>query len=230
MRNNICVFCGASEGVNPAYAEQARQLGQLLAAQGRRLIYGGGKKGLMGIVADAVLAAGGEAVGIIPERLVEAETAHRGLTELEVVPDMHTRKARMAALADGFIALPGGIGTLEELFEIWTRGQIGYHNKPVGLLNVNGFYRPLSQFLEHVADQGFMRHDYLGTLHISESAQTLLQQFDDYQPKITTAGRNKPAAQPAVLPLSALHFPPNSATITAHFSRENGTAHEVCLF
>ena len=111
MRNNICVFCGASEGVNPAYAEQARQLGQLLAAQGRRLIYGGGKKGLMGIVADAVLAAGGEAVGIIPERLVEAETAHRGLTELEVVPDMHTRKARMAALADSFIALPGGIGT-----------------------------------------------------------------------------------------------------------------------
>lgn len=106
MRNNICVFCGASEGVNPAYAEQARQLGQLLAAQGRRLIYGGGKKGLMGIVADAVLAAGGEAVGIIPERLVEAETAHRGLTELEVVPDMHTRKARMAALADSFIALP----------------------------------------------------------------------------------------------------------------------------
>ncbi|HIE0170533.1 TPA: TIGR00730 family Rossman fold protein [Serratia marcescens] len=183
MRNNICVFCGASEGVNPAYAEQARQLGQLLAAQGRRLIYGGGKKGLMGIVADAVLAAGGEAVGIIPERLVEAETAHRGLTELEVVPDMHTRKARMAALADSFIALPGGIGTLEVLFEIWTWGQIGYHNKPVGLLNVNGFYRPLSQFLEHVADQGFMRHDYLGTLHISESAQTLLQQFDDYQPK-----------------------------------------------
>ena len=120
MRNNICIFCGASEGNNPAYVEHARQLGHLLATQGRRLVYGGGKKGLMGVVADAVLEAGGEAIGIIPQRLVEAETAHRGLTELEIVPDMHTRKARMAELADGFIALPGGIGTLEELFEIWT--------------------------------------------------------------------------------------------------------------
>ncbi|GAA3612867.1 TIGR00730 family Rossman fold protein [Gibbsiella greigii] len=183
MRNNICVFCGASEGVNAAYATQARELGHTLATQGRRLIYGGGKKGLMGIVADAVLEAGGEAIGIIPERLVEAETAHRGLTKLEVVPDMHTRKARMAELAEAFIALPGGIGTLEELFEIWTWGQIGYHSKPVGLLDVQGFYQPLSNFLKHVANQGFMRHDYLATLFLSESAQTLLQQFDDYQPK-----------------------------------------------
>ncbi|CAI0779665.1 LOG family protein yvdD [Serratia rubidaea] len=183
MRHNICVFCGASEGVNPDYADHARTLGHALATQGRRLIYGGGKKGLMGIVADAVLEAGGEVIGIIPERLVEAETAHRGLTKLEVVPDMHTRKARMAAQADAFIALPGGIGTLEELFEIWTWGQIGYHNKPVGLLDVNGFYRPLNHFLQHVADQGFMRHDYLDTLHTSDSASVLLQQFDDYQPK-----------------------------------------------
>ncbi|KFK94464.1 MULTISPECIES: TIGR00730 family Rossman fold protein [unclassified Serratia (in: enterobacteria)] len=183
MRNNICVFCGASEGINPAYAENARNLGRVIAAKGRRLVYGGGKKGLMGIVADAVLQAGGEVIGVIPERLVEAETAHRGLTKLEVVPDMHTRKARMAELADGFIALPGGIGTLEELFEIWTWGQIGYHNKPVGLLNVNDFYRPLSGFLQQVADQGFMRQDYLDTLHISDSAQTLLQQLDDYQAK-----------------------------------------------
>ncbi|MFI8416948.1 TIGR00730 family Rossman fold protein [Serratia sp. NPDC078593] len=183
MRSNICVFCGASEGVTSDYAENARKLGHTLATQGRRLIYGGGKKGLMGIVADAVLEAGGEVVGIIPERLVEAETAHRGLTSLEVVPDMHTRKARMAAMADGFIALPGGIGTMEELFEIWTWGQIGYHSKPVGLLDVNGFYHPLNAFLQHVADQGFMRHDYLSTLHLSDSPQTLLQQFDDYQVK-----------------------------------------------
>ncbi|AYM90585.1 TIGR00730 family Rossman fold protein [Serratia sp. 3ACOL1] len=183
MRNNICIFCGASEGNNPAYVEHARQLGHLLATQGRRLVYGGGKKGLMGVVADAVLEAGGEAVGIIPQRLVEAETAHHGLTELEIVPDMHTRKARMAELADGFIALPGGIGTLEELFEIWTWGQIGYHSKPVGLLDVNGFYHPLSQFLQHVADQGFMRHDYLKTLHISDSPAALIQLFDDYQPQ-----------------------------------------------
>jgi uncharacterized protein (TIGR00730 family) len=183
MHNNICVFCGASKGINSAYADTARRLGQTLAVQGRRLIYGGGKKGLMGIVADAVMAAGGEAIGIIPERLVEAETAHRGLTTLEVVSDMHTRKARMAALADGFIALPGGIGTLEELFEIWTWGQIGYHIKPVGLLDVEGFYRPLNDFLRHVADQGFMNHDYLDTLYISEAPQILLCQFDDYQPK-----------------------------------------------
>jgi uncharacterized protein (TIGR00730 family) len=138
----------------------------------------------MGIIADAVLEAGGQAIGIIPERLVEAETAHRGLSELEIVPDMHTRKARMAELADGFIALPGGIGTLEELFEIWTWGQIGYHSKPVGLLDVNGFYHPLTQFLHHVADQGFMRHDYLNTLYISDSAQTLMQHFDGYQPTV----------------------------------------------
>ncbi|PVZ84776.1 TIGR00730 family Rossman fold protein [Serratia sp. S1B] len=132
MRNNICVFCGASEGNHPAYVENAQKLGHIIATQGRRLIYGGGKKGLMGVVADAVLNAGGEVVGIIPQRLVEAETAHRGLSELEIVPDMHTRKARMAELADGFIALPGGIGTLEELFEIWTWGQIGYHNLSFG--------------------------------------------------------------------------------------------------
>lgn len=181
MRNNICVFCGASEGNDPAYAENARKLGHTIATQGRRLVYGGGKKGLMGIVADAVLEAGGEVVGIIPQRLVEAETAHRGLTELEVVPDMHTRKARMAELADGFVALPGGIGTLEELFEIWTWGQIGYHSKPVGLLNINDFYRPLTQFLQQVANQGFMRQDYLDTLHISDSPLALMQQFDDYQ-------------------------------------------------
>ena len=183
MRNTICVFCGASEGNNPAYVENARLLGHTIATQGRRLVYGGGKKGLMGIVADAVLEAGGEVTGVIPQRLVEAETAHRGLTELEVVADMHTRKARMAELADGFIALPGGIGTLEELFEVWTWGQIGYHNKPVGLLNINDFYRPLSHFLQQVADQGFMRHDYLNTLHIRDSPLALLQQFDDYQPK-----------------------------------------------
>ncbi|WP_127956759.1 TIGR00730 family Rossman fold protein [Serratia microhaemolytica] len=182
MRNNICVFCGASEGQNPAYVASACEMGQLIASQGRRLIYGGGKKGLMGVVADAVLAAGGEVIGIIPERLVEAETAHHGLSQLEIVPDMHTRKARMAELADAFIALPGGIGTLEELFEIWTWGQIGYHSKPVALLDVAGFYQPLSQFLTHVADQGFMRHDYLATLHVSASAEQLLQQFDHYQP------------------------------------------------
>ncbi|MBS0970897.1 TIGR00730 family Rossman fold protein [Chimaeribacter arupi] len=183
MHQTICVFCGASDGVSPAYAHYARALGHLLALQKRRLVYGGGKKGLMGVLADAVLEAGGQVTGIIPQRLVEAETAHRGLTQLEVVPDMHARKARMAALADGFIALPGGIGTLEELFEIWTWGQIGYHAKPVGLLDVNGFYRPLNQLLLHMAQQGFVRHDYLQTLHLSESPEVLLRHLDAYQPK-----------------------------------------------
>lgn len=183
MRKNICVFCGASEGVSPSYATHARLLGHTIAQQGRHLIYGGGKKGLMGIVADAVLEAGGEVTGVIPQRLVEAETAHRGLTQLEIVPDMHTRKARMAELADAFIALPGGIGTLEELFEVWTWGQIGYHTKPVALLDVNGFYRPLHAFLQQVADQGFVRHSYLETLFMSGNSEQLLAEMDVYQAK-----------------------------------------------
>lgn len=182
MRKNICVYCGASTGNNLAYTEAAQQLGQIIAQQGRRLIYGGGNKGLMGILANAVLDAGGEVTGVIPERLVEAETAHHGLTELEIVPDMHVRKARMSELADGFIALPGGIGTFEELFEVWTWSQIGYHANPVGLLNINQFYTPMNTFLQHVVDEGFVRQSYLNTLLISDSATDLLSQFDQYQP------------------------------------------------
>lgn len=182
MRKNICVYCGASTGNNPAYTEAAQLLGQTIAQQGRRLIYGGGNKGLMGILANAVLEAGGEVTGVIPERLVEAETAHHGLTELEIVPDMHIRKARMSELADGFIALPGGIGTFEELFEVWTWSQIGYHTNPVGLLNINDFYTPMSSFLQHVVDEGFVRQSYLNTLLVSNSATDLLSQFDQYQP------------------------------------------------
>jgi len=183
MLKNICVFCGASEGTDPRYAQSARLLGQTLAEQGRHLIYGGGKKGLMGIVADAALAAGGKVTGIIPQLLVEAETAHTGLTHLEVVPDMHTRKARMAELSDAFVSLPGGIGTLEELFEIYTWGQIGYHKKPLGLIDVADFYQPLNNFLQHVAGQGFMRKEYLDTLQFTESIPELLHYFDTYQPK-----------------------------------------------
>ncbi|WP_159564499.1 TIGR00730 family Rossman fold protein [Budvicia diplopodorum] len=182
MRKNICVYCGASTGNNLAYTEAAQQLGQTIAQQGRRLIYGGGNKGLMGILANAVLEAGGEVIGVIPERLVEAETAHRGLTQLEVVPDMHIRKARMSELADGFIALPGGIGTFEELFEVWTWSQIGYHTNPVGLLNINQFYTPMNAFLQHVVDEGFVRQSYFNTLLVGNSAADLLTQFDQYQP------------------------------------------------
>ncbi|MDR0805800.1 MAG: TIGR00730 family Rossman fold protein [Enterobacteriaceae bacterium] len=182
MRKNICVYCGASAGTNLAYTEAAQELGKTIAQQGRRLIYGGGNKGLMGVLANAVLDAGGEVTGVIPERLVEAETAHLGLTKLEVVADMHIRKARMSELADGFIALPGGIGTLEELFEVWTWSQIGYHKDPVGLLNIRDFYSPMNTFLQHVVDEGFVRQSYFNTLLVSDNAQDLLEKFDQYQP------------------------------------------------
>lgn len=182
MRNNICVFCGASEGTNPAYSDAAKLLGRTLAQQGRRLIYGGGSKGLMGVLANAVLDAGGEVHGVIPQRLVEAETAHYGLTSLDIVPDMHTRKARMAELSDGFIALPGGIGTLEELFEIWTWSQIGYHNKPIALMDVTGYYQKLIEFLRYSAQQGFVRQQYVDTLVCLEDPAVILKEFDHYQP------------------------------------------------
>lgn len=182
MRNNICVFCGACEGVSPAYADAAKRLGHTLAQQGRRLVYGGGNKGLMGILANAVLDAGGEVHGVIPQRLVEAETAHYGLTSLDIVPDMYTRKARMAELSDGFIALPGGIGTLEELFEIWTWSQIGYHTKPIALMDVNGYYAKLIEFLRFSAEQGFVRQQYIDTLMCLQDPLALLDQFDRYQP------------------------------------------------
>ncbi|MBF3199764.1 TIGR00730 family Rossman fold protein, partial [Pseudomonas aeruginosa] len=136
---SVCVFCGASPGASPVYQEAAVALGRHLAERGLTLVYGGGAVGLMGTVADAALAAGGEVIGIIPQSLQEAEIGHKGLTRLEVVDGMHARKARMAELADAFIALPGGLGTLEELFEVWTWGQLGYHAKPLGLLEVNGF-------------------------------------------------------------------------------------------
>lgn len=143
---SICVFCGASRGTNPVYEQAAQYLGRTLAANGIRLVYGGGAVGLMGVVADATMAAGGEVIGIIPQSLKDAEVGHTGLSRLEVVDGMHARKARMAELADAFIALPGGLGTLEELFEVWTWGQLGYHPKPLGLLDVNHFYTA-DQFL-----------------------------------------------------------------------------------
>ena len=153
---NICVYCGSRPGLLPAYAQAARVLGQAIASQGHGLVYGGGNVGLMGIVADAVLAAGGPVVGVIPQALVQREVGHLGLSEQHVVPDMHVRKRLMAERADAFIALPGGIGTLEELFEVWTWRQLGYHDKPVGLLNVAGFYDHLLHFMDHTVGQGFL--------------------------------------------------------------------------
>ena len=183
MKKNICVFCGASEGIRPEYHATAEQLGELIAKQSRRLIYGGGNKGLMGVIANAVLAHGGEVIGIIPERLVKAETAHHGLTQLEIVENMHQRKARLTELADGFIAMPGGTGTLEELFEVWTGMQIGYHEKPVALYNPDKFWQPMLDFLQHTVNEGFVRDSFYKTLIVSDEPQSILQKMDDFIPK-----------------------------------------------
>ena len=183
MKKNICVFCGASEGTKPEYVCQAQKLGEILAKQDRRLVYGGGNKGLMGIIANSALEHGGEVIGIIPERLVKAETAHHGITQLEIVSDMHQRKARLAQLADGFIAMPGGTGTLEELFEVWTGAQIGYHEKPVALFDIEGFWQPMLSFLQHAVKEGFIRESFYNTLIVSNDPMALLQDCDVYEPK-----------------------------------------------
>ncbi len=181
---SVCVFCGASSGSNPVYREAAITLGRALAERNLTLIYGGGAVGLMGIVADAVLEAGGNVVGIIPHSLNDLEIGHKGLTRLEVVDGMHARKARMAELADAFIALPGGLGTLEELFEVWTWGQLGYHGKPLGLLEVNGFYSKLTGFLDHLVQENFVREQHRAMLQVNESADALLDALDAWQPTV----------------------------------------------
>lgn len=181
---SLCVFCGASPGANPVYTEAAINLGRTLAEQGIRLVYGGGAVGLMGTVADAALAAGGEVIGIIPQSLKDAEIGHPGLTRLEVVDGMHARKARMAELSDGFIALPGGLGTLEELFEVWTWGQLGYHSKPLGLLEVNGFYAKLNDFLDHLVAERFVRAPHRAMLQINESPSELIATMAEWKPAV----------------------------------------------
>ena len=179
---SVCVFCGASPGARPIYHEAAAQLGRHIAERGLTLVYGGGAVGLMGVVADAALAAGGEVIGIIPQSLERAEIGHKGLTRLEVVDGMHARKARMAELADAFIALPGGLGTLEELFEVWTWGQLGYHAKPLGLLEVDGFYARLTDFLDHLVAERFVREQHRAILQVSQSPGELLDLMDAWQP------------------------------------------------
>lgn len=170
----IAVYCGANAGADPVYAEAARALGRLLAERGIGLVYGGGHVGLMGIVADAALAAGGRVSGVIPQQLVDRELAHPGLSELFVVRNMHERKAMMADLSDGFIAMPGGMGTLEELFEMLTWSQLEIHAKPVGVLNVAGFYDLLDQFISHAADQGFIRPQHRGLMMVERDPEALI--------------------------------------------------------
>ena len=178
---NLCVFCGSQFGNRPEYEVAARLLGLELAGRGIRLIYGGGRVGLMGVVADAVMAAGGEVVGVIPEFLMQKEIGHVGLTELHVVDSMHSRKAKMAELADGFVALPGGFGTFEDFFEVLTWAQLGMHNKPVGLLDVADFYLPMVAFLRHSAAQGFIRNDHLSLIVHAREPEDLIQRLSGYQ-------------------------------------------------
>ncbi len=160
----ICVFCGSSDGVRPVYAEAAFEFGRLLAARDLALVWGGGNVGLMGRVADGVLSRGGRAIGVIPERLVERELAHRSATEMHVTDSMHARKALMARLSDAFVALPGGFGTLDELCEILTWRQLGLHSKPIGLLDVDGFFAPLATAFEHAQREGFVRAEHRAVL------------------------------------------------------------------
>ena len=180
--SRLCVFCGSSAGGRPGYADAARRLGAELVARGIGLVYGGGKVGLMGVLADAVLTQGGQAIGIIPEPLVARELAHRGLTELRIVGSMHERKATMAALADGFIALPGGFGTLEETFEILTWAQLGIHAKPVGVLNVEGYWDGLRQLVGQAVAEGFVRPEYAELLMFAETPAALLDRFAAWRP------------------------------------------------
>ena len=171
---SVCVFCGSSTGENPAFVAAARTVGHLLAEQGTTLVYGGGHTGLMGAVADAALAVGGRVIGVIPSGLAERELAHGGLSELHVLPSMHERKALMASLAEGFVALPGGLGTLDELFEIWTWAQLGFHDKPIGLLDVRGFFRPLLTLTQGMVDAGFVRSEHLELVTVHHDAEQLL--------------------------------------------------------
>jgi uncharacterized protein (TIGR00730 family) len=179
---SICVFCGSSAGRRPAYAAAARELASQLARQGLTLVYGGGNIGLMGLLADAMLAAGGRVIGVIPQGLVVREVAHHGVTELHVVGSMHERKALMAELSDAFVALPGGIGTLEELCEVLTWGQLGIHSKPVGLFNVDGYFDPLIALLDHAVAEGFMQANHRRMLLADTDVAALLDACATFRP------------------------------------------------
>src|SRR6476620_9042179 len=170
----VCVYAGSNPGRDPAYAAAAKDLARVLAARGIGVVYGGGRVGLMGILADAAMAAGGEVIGVIPQDLVDRQIGRPGLTDLRVVSSMHERKALLAELSDAFVALPGGIGTLEELFEVYTWAQLGIHAKPIGLLDVAGFYAPLAGFLDHVVERGFLRPDTRDALAVADDLDALL--------------------------------------------------------
>lgn len=178
----LCVYCGSSAGGDKRYVRASQALGRRFCDQGIGLVYGGARVGIMGAIADAVLAGGGEAIGVIPESLMRKEIAHDGLSALHVVASMHERKSLMAELADGFVALPGGFGTLEEIIEVITWAQLGFHRKPCGFLNVGGYFDALFQFIEHAVGEGFLRAAHRDMLIREENAERLLERFAAYQP------------------------------------------------
>ena len=178
----IAVYCGSNLGARPEYAAAAQTLGALLARERIERVYGGGRVGLMGVVADAVLRHGGHVIGVIPEKLVIKEVVHEQLPDLRVVKTMHDRKALMAELADGFIALPGGYGTFEECFEVLAWSQLGWHAKPFGLLDAGGFYAPLLKFLDHTRDEGFIRPQHRELILVADDAENLLQRMKNFRP------------------------------------------------
>jgi hypothetical protein len=183
--NSVCVFCGSSPGNDPDYAAAAQELGRTLAERGTTLVYGGGHVGLMGVVADAALGAGGEVIGVMPRSLVDREIGHTNLTKLHVVRSMHERKALMSELSEGFIALPGGNGTLEELFEVLTWAQLGEHAKPCGLLNVAGYYDPLLAVFDQMVDRAFLKREHREIVLVEEDPSSLLERFEGYEPPTT---------------------------------------------
>jgi uncharacterized protein (TIGR00730 family) len=181
-----CIFCGSSPGARPQYTEATEDFGRLLVENGITLVYGGASVGLMGRLADTVLSEGGEAVGVMPRALVEREIAHLGLTDLHVVDSMHERKALMADLSDAFVALPGGLGTLDELFEVYTWAQLGMHRKPCGLLNVEGYYQHVAGFLDHAVAERFVREEHRDMLIVEDEPEAMLDRLRDFDPAALT--------------------------------------------
>ena len=179
MTLSLCVYCGSRDGLDPAHLAAAREVGRQIGQRGWRLVYGGGSTGLMGAVANAALAHGAPVIGVIPHRLIEKELGHGGVTELQVVDSMHERKHKMAMQSDAFIALPGGIGTMEEIFEVWTWRQLGYHRKALGLLNVAGYYDDLLRFIDRSRDSGFLWPDVQELLLVDTDISTLLDRVED---------------------------------------------------
>jgi uncharacterized protein (TIGR00730 family) len=180
----VCVYCGSAIGARPVYAEAAKAFGRALVEADLALVYGGGSVGLMGTIADEVLGLGGRAIGVIPELLMSKEVGHVGLTELHVVADMHERKKKMADLSDAFVSMPGGVGTFEELFEVYTWAQLGYHQKPVALLNVDGYYDPLIAMLRHTVEEGFMRAPFLDMLQVASDPAEMIHALRKYVPPV----------------------------------------------